>query len=233
MDVRTGYKISVRGDDMFPAASIIKLPVMSYLFYLADRQSLSLNERIKFLESDKCPEAGMLQWLKPTPLPLRRYCKLMISISDNTATRVLVKRLGKNNITSYVRKLGLSNTYVRDETALSEPPSSKVNITTANDIAKLLYRIERGIRYTAASRKEMISYMIDQKYRFGIPFPLPGGFICANKTGNLTNVLHDTAIVYTNRGSYILCVFTKGFKKDRNARFVINDVSKVVSEYYY
>jgi beta-lactamase class A len=157
---------------------------------------------------------------------------MMISLSDNTATRLLINRVGMKKINSYCRRIGLQSTRILDPTALAEPPKRNVNITTANDTVRLLHRIETRKGFSSSSRKDITSFMLNQKYRFGIPLVLPQGFVCANKTGNLEHVLHDSAIVYAPKGTYILCVFTKGFKQDRNARLVINDVSRIVAEYY-
>jgi len=156
----------------------------------------------------------------------------MISISDNTATYVLALMSGKENVNSYMRRIGLSNTRLLDETALVERPRPNYNRTTPNDIAYLLLRIQRGAGFSKASRADMIKFMRNQKYVFGIPRTLPKNFSCANKTGKLTNVLHDAAIVYSPRGSYVLCVFTQGFKNDTDARIVMNRVSRIVAEYY-
>ncbi|MFA5104944.1 MAG: serine hydrolase [Candidatus Margulisiibacteriota bacterium] len=233
IDLKTNYRVSVRGSKVFPAASIIKIPVMAYLFYASDHKLLNLGSRIRFLEADKLPGAGVLQWLRPNKYTMWSLCRLMISVSDNTATRLLVRRAGKANINSYCKKIGLKNTRILDETALVEMPRPTYNRTTPNDIANLLLRIQRGpASFSKSARKDMIGFMRNQKYIFGIPRVLPNGFFCANKTGNLTNVLHDSAIVYSKRGTYVLVVFTKGFKRDRDARLVINRVSSAVAGYY-
>jgi len=232
IDLRTGYKASVRGNKIFPAASIIKVPVMAYLFYASDKKLLDLGGQIHFTNADKLPGAGVLQWMQPNAYTMWNLCRLMISISDNTATRLLVRRAGKAKINAYCRKIGMRSTLLLDETALVEMPCRNYNRTTANDIALLLSRIQRGVGFSKYARADMLKFMRNQRYTFGIPKVLPRGFTCANKTGNLTNVLHDSAIVYSKRGTYVLVVFTKGFKRDRDARIVINRVSSAVASYY-
>ena len=231
-DMRTGYRLSVNGNSVFPAASIIKLPVMASIYSLADRGKIDLNQKIRFGDRDKLPGAGVLQWLRPTSYKLWNLCRMMISLSDNTATRLCVNRVGKANVNRYCKRIGLYRTCMLDETALAERPNLRINRTTPLDILKLLVRIEKGSGFSKASRKEMLSFMFNQKYRFGIPRVLPPNFRCANKTGNLERVLHDAAIVYSPRGTYVLCVFTKGFVRDRQARLVINEVSAAVSRHY-
>jgi beta-lactamase class A len=233
VDLGSGYRVSVNGTRSFPAASIIKLPAMAYTFYLSDRHLLNLNEKIKFRDRDKLPGAGILQWLRPSSYSISSLCRMMISLSDNTATRLVMNRVGKKKINQYCRKIGLNNTFILDETALVEPPSPRVNLTTPNDVAKLLARIENGSGFSASARKEMLSFMLNQKYVFGIPRALPRNFRVANKTGNLEHILHDAAIVYSPRGKYVLCVFTKNFKNDKRAnRLVIHKVSEIVASYY-
>ncbi len=231
-DLRTGRSVLVNGKKIFPAASIIKLPVMAYLYDLKDKGLIDLDERVFISDKDKLPGAGVLQYRGEGRYSVRNLCRLMISKSDNTATMALVKRLGRSRINSYSKKIGLRNTYLYDATALVEPPLSKVNMTTPYDMVKLLDRIERGVGFKNNSRSEMLSFMLEQKYRFGIPFVLPDGFVCANKTGCLEFILHDAAIVRSPKGTYVLCVFTKGFRRDRNARLVINEISKIVSDNY-
>ncbi len=231
-DIRTGRRISVNGSVVFPAASIIKLPVMAAIYSLADRGLLNLEKKVRFTNRDKLPGAGVLQWLQPNTYRLWNLCRLMISLSDNSATRLCVNTAGKKAINSYCSAIGLTSTRLLDETALAEAPRARINTTTALDTVKLLSRIQKGRGFSKASRKQMLSFMLDQKYRFGIPQMLPRGVKCANKTGNLERVLHDSAIVYTPRGSYALAVFTKGFKKDRDARLVINEVSAAVYRRY-
>ena len=232
IDLKTGYKCSVNGDKPFPAASIIKIPVMAALFDSIQKKKAFLSEKIYCSEKDKLPEAGQLQWLPAQYYTIKNLCSRMISQSDNTATRLIVRRLSKARINAYIRRIGLRNTIVRDETALSEMPNGNVNLATTNDIARILQRIELSKGFTKASRREMLSYMFAQKYVFGIPRALPPSFRCANKTGMHTYVLHDTAIVYSRRGNYVLCVFTKGFVSDKKAASVIRDVSKTVAAYY-
>lgn len=232
VDVKTGARVSVNGASVFPAASIIKIPIMAYLFHASDSKALTMGKRVRVDERYKQPGAGVIQHLKPNYYSLWNLCRYMISISDNTATYVLARMAGKNNVNSYVSSLGLKNTRLLDETALVERPKPNYNRTTPNDIAYLLTRIQRGTGFSRASRADMIKFMRNQKYVFGIPRALPKNFSCANKTGKLTNVLHDAAIVYSPRGSYVLCVFTQGFKNDTDARIVINRVSKMVAQYY-
>jgi len=232
IDIKSRKRISVNGNSVFPAASIIKIPIMAHLFYLYDKGLVQLDNKIFVKDSDKQCGAGVLQYLKPNNYSLYSLCKYMISISDNTATYVLSKFLGKSNINSYLKKIGLKNTLLLDETALIEKPNPNFNRTTPNEIANLLLKIQTGKGFSKYSRKQMLGFMKNQKYVFGIPKVLPRNFFCANKTGNLTNVLHDCAVVYSPRGDYVLCVFTEGFKKDREARFVINKVSKITASFY-
>ncbi|MEK7377117.1 MAG: serine hydrolase [Candidatus Margulisiibacteriota bacterium] len=231
-DMRTGYRLSVNGNSVFPAASIIKLPVMAFIYSLADNGKISLNQKIRFKDRDKLPGAGVLQWLRPTSYKLWNLCGMMISLSDNTATRLCVMRVGKTNINKYCKRIGLYRTRILDETALAEAPKVRINTTTPLDILMLLARIEKGSGFSSLSKQQMLSFMFDQKYRFGIPRVLPSNVRCANKTGNLKRVLHDAAVVYTPRGTYVLCVFTKGFVRDRQAKLAINDVSAAVYRYY-
>jgi beta-lactamase class A len=155
---------------------------------------------------------------------------MMIVLSDNTATRLLVNDLGLSTVNDYLSNAGLAQTAIVDPTMLNEPPSATLNKTTPRDMARLLAMICRSQGFSAQSKKEMISFLRNQRYRWGIWRGVPAGTVVADKTGNVEGVLNDAGIVYTKHGNYILSVFTEGFKKQRDARLVINQVSRAAYE---
>lgn len=231
LDPRTGASFDIRGDRPYPAASVIKMPVMAALYHMSDKGLVNLNAKIPVRKEDKLGGSGVLQWLKPHRETLWNLSRLMISISDNTATRLLVNLLGKENINEYCQVMGLYDTTLYDETALVEPPN-QCNLTSPVDMVQLVYLIKYGRKFSPDSTRNMLAAMRNQKYRWGIVKPLPKGVVVANKTGNLTGILNDVGLVTTKKGSYILCIMTKGFPKKRVARKLINQISLATYQYY-
>ena len=229
IDIKTGLKLSVNGKKKFAAASVAKVPVMATVYHLMESGKISISEKIKFREQDKIGGSGVLQWMRGnTEYTIRNLMRLMIVLSDNTATRLVIDRIGTSEINSYLTNIGLTNTVIVDDTCLNEPPNPKMNYTSADDLADLLYMIRASNSFMDVSKKDMITFMKAQRYRWGIWRGVPRGVIVADKTGNIEGVLNDAGIVYSKHGDYILSIFTQGFKKPKEARKLINKVSELV-----
>jgi beta-lactamase class A len=193
---------------------------------------LDLGGKIVFKESDKVGGSGVLQWMRPgKAYTLRNLCRLMIVLSDNTATRMLVDHIGQKRINNYLAGVGLPHTVVMDPTMLREPPASGINQTTPAEMAYLIVQIKEGHGFSKKSSAEMLSYMKNQRYRWGIWRGVAPGTMVADKTGNLERIFNDAGLVYTRSGNYVLSVFTQGLKK-RPARELINQISRIAYEEY-
>ncbi|HVN67138.1 MAG TPA: serine hydrolase, partial [Candidatus Sulfotelmatobacter sp.] len=226
LDLKSSREVSVNGNIAFPAASVAKVPVMAAAFHLADAGRLDLQKRIIFRESDKLEGAGVLRWMKGgQEYTLWNLMRLMITLSDNTATRLVVNSVGLPTIEAYIKESGLINTRVIDPTMLVEPPATNNNLVSPHDMARQLALIYNGRGFTKKSVKQMIAWLNYQRYRWGIWRGVPPGTYVADKTGELEGILNDAGIVYTKKGGYILSVFTWGFPKVRNARLLINEIS--------
>jgi beta-lactamase class A len=233
IDLKGTREVRVKGDDLFPAASVAKVPVMAAAYHLFDSGKLDLGQKILFIEGDKLGGSGVLQWMKGgQEYTLWNLIRLMIVLSDNTATKLVVDNVGLPAINDYLNGIGLKNTVIVDPTMLKEPPASDINRTTPLDLARLMVKIQKAEGFYPKSRKEMIAFMRNQRYRWGIWRGVPPGTVVANKTGNLEGVLNDVGIIYTKKGNYVLSIFTWGFKKQRQARLLINEISRVTYEEY-
>ena len=233
LDLKSSQEVSVNGDQPLPAASVAKVPVMCAAFHLADSGKLDLQRRLKFRESDKLEGAGVLRWMKAgQEYTLWNLVRLMITLSDNSATRLVVNTVGLPAIESYIKSSGLKQTRVIDPTMLVEPPALNNNLTSASDMARQLVLIHNCRGFSKTSAKQMIAWLNYQRYRWGIWRGVPPGTYVANKTGHLDGVLNDVGLVYTKKGTYALAVLTAGFKNNSHARQLINDISRTVYEEY-
>ena len=233
IDLKSSREVSVNGSQLFPAASVAKVPVMAAAFHLSDSGRLDLQQRIRFRESDKLEGAGVLRWMKAgQEYTLWNLLRLMITLSDNTATKLAIEAIGLPIINDYLQSIGLKNTRIVDPTMLVEPPAANNNLTTPNDMARMMVRIYGRQGFSKKSAKQMIAWMNYQRYRWGIWRGVPPGTYVANKTGNLEGILNDVGIVYTKKGNYVLSIFTWGFKRTRTARLLINEISRTVYKEY-
>lgn len=233
IDLKGTFEVEVNGRKEFPAASVIKVPVMAAAFRFQEKGIINLLSKVRYKESDRLEGSGVLRWMKAGGYyTLWNLTRLMIVLSDNTATKMVIDSLGMNKINDYLLSIGLSSTKITDSTMLMEPPDPNVNLTSPYDMAELMVKIYKSCGFNKDSSKQMISFLKNQRYRWGIWRGIGQGASVADKTGNLEGVLNDVGIIYTKRGDYVLSVFTYGFKKQKEARLMINEISRVVYEEY-
>lgn len=233
IDTNTGLGVQVNGTREFPAASVAKVAVMAAAYNLSYTGKLDLNQKVEYKECDRLGGSGVLQWMRcGTSYTLWNLIRLMIVLSDNSATKMVVDTIGMPQINGYLTSEALTKITITDPTMLVEPPSSEVNLTSPYDMAKLLSKIRNSQGFAPEDSKEMLKFMRNQKYRWGIWRGVPKGVVVADKTGNLEGILNDAGIVFTKKGEYVLSIFTWGAKKQREARLLINELSKITYEEY-
>ena len=233
-----GGTLDVAGDSVFHAASTMKLPVMIELFRSADRGALALDQEILLVNqfasaADGSPYAldagddsdSAAYALVGRRVPVRELVRRMIVRSSNLATNAVITLADPVRTTATARALGASRIEVRrgveDNVAFR---AGIINTTTAPDLAALLVALERG---RAASPARMSS-IAAQEHNGEIPAGLPPGTRVAHKTGSITGVLHDAAIVYpAGRPPYVLVVLTRGIPDEQVARRAIVDLARL------
>ncbi len=218
--LESGESIFLNADERFQTASVIKLPIMVEAFFQAKAGHLKLDETVTYNEADRVPGSGILQDLSPgTILKLVDAITLMIVLSDNLATNLVIERVGIENVNTRMVSLGLKNTKLFKKVFLpaKEPVSDEakrfgLGVTTPREMMLLLQRLARGELPDAASSERMIQILKKQRDRDQIPrylgqIDLGGKIEVANKSGALDVVRNDVGIVYTPRGRVALAVF--------------------------
>jgi beta-lactamase class A len=231
----------VRADERFHAASTMKVPVMIELFRQADAGRLSLDEPVTVvnefrslaggspfsLPPDSDSEAGLYQAVGQ-PRTYRELCELMITVSSNLATNNLVERLGVDRIRATVAALGAGGMDVRrgvEDTAAFRAGLN--NTTTARALLVLLEAIASGTAASPESCRQMMAILERQRFNDGIPAGLPPGTIVAHKTGSVTGIQHDAAVVLGDR-PYVLVVLVRGIDDEARGNALIADVARAV-----
>jgi beta-lactamase class A len=154
----------------------------------------------------------------------------MITRSSNLATNTLINLVGADAVTRTMRDLGANRIQVlrgvEDGKAFERGLN---NTTTARDLAIILRAIQDGTAASADATREMISVLLAQEFNDRIPAGLPPGIRVAHKTGDITAVAHDAAIVYPpDRAPYVLVVLTRGIKDGARSSKLIADISAMV-----
>lgn len=224
-DLQTGETCAWQAERPVVAASLIKLPILAEAFRQARDGLLDMNRRFAIRPEQKLPSCGALTYLHDgLEVTLRDLCVLMIILSDNTATNLLIDRLGMENVNRMIRDQGLTGTALRRKLFDSAASARGIeNSVTARDMGALLERMFQGKCVSSDADAKMLSILRDQRLNGKIPFFLHGVPI-AHKTGEDDGVTHDVGIVYAAH-PLILCFAAQRTDAPRFER-LIQDMSR-------
>lgn len=227
-------KLSFSGQKKFPAASLIKLPILAVAFKAVTERKISLSRIITIKRADISGGSGAIKAMRlPVKLRFSKLLELMITQSDNTATNKVISILGFDYINNGFKELGLHSTYLKRKMMdFSNRRKGIENYTTVNEIAYLLEKIYNKQLIGPKSSRLMLSLLKKQKIKDRIPRYLPNNISVAHKTGLERGVVHDAGIIFSPKGDYIICVLTKHVKNYRNAKKFIARISLLTYRMY-
>lgn len=233
-DVRGGLALDLRSDERFLSASVIKVAILVELMARVDEGDLNLGEKALLRDEDKVPGSGVLSMLhEGLEVTLEDLAHLMITVSDNTASNVLIDRLGTDRVNATLRRLGLRRSELgRKFYDFDARDRGVENWITAREMADLLVRIERRQVISPNACEKMLAIMRKQQFDDRIPALLPPDTPVANKTGSITGVCHDVGIIYSPAGPLALAVLTRDIPQEAVAEGGIRHIARVVYEYW-
>ncbi len=245
-DLETGDTIYINADSSFHAASTMKVPVMIELFRAFDAGRLRPDQKIVLGNEFKSIVDGSAYTLDAgsdsdslvytrirQEITILELIDRMIIRSSNLATNTVIELVGAANANATAHALGARNMRVLRGVEDSKAFQAGLNnTTTARDLAVLMEGLERGTAASPSSSRTMLDILRRQEFNAEIPAGLPQGTPVAHKTGFITGVLHDAAIVYPERRKpYVLVILTRGIPDRAAAREVMVDVSRLVYAY--
>ncbi|MDN4526873.1 serine hydrolase [Fictibacillus fluitans] len=228
-----GY-IGEKEEKVFPAASLIKLPIMIEAFRQREAGVLDLTKPLNIAQKDKVGGAGVINQLSPSAsLTVLDVLTLMITVSDNTAANIMIEKAGKEPINALLAELQCRQTVLQrklmDFQAIEE---GKNNYTSAKDAVHLLREIHHGKLLQNDSRKTMLNILRNQQFRHKLPGSMDEEVIMiANKTGELQGTEHDAAIAEYQGRAIIAAVLTKNLKNEADARHKLAEIGMVIQDY--
>ena len=228
-----------RADESFHAASTMKVAVMIELYHQVSEHKIKLTDTITIKNEFHSLVDGSPYALDPaddseTDLykavgdtrTLEQLCELMITVSSNLATNLLIEKLGVDNIRASVHALGADGMNVlrglEDAKAFDKGLN---NTTTARALLQLMEAIGRGQAVDEDSSRQMVSVLKRQSFNEDIPAGLPPGTPVAHKTGNITAIEHDAAIVFAPR-PFVLVILTRGFARPADAAALMAEITR-------
>lgn len=232
LDLTSGKRFGALEHSVFPTASTIKLAIVYELFKQAEEGRIKLDDRITLDRGKAVGGSGVLHDLGAPTLSVRDYATLMVMLSDNTATNVLIDLVGLSNVTARMQGLGLGATKLRRHMMdLEAARRGDENVSTPADIVRLLQMLQTGAGLAPASRDAAIALLEKTKVS-RLRLGLPPGIETADKPGELEGVRVDAGIVFAKNRPYILCVMTTYLKSEAEGERAIVDISRAVYEYF-
>lgn len=235
-DLEMDQMLLIDGHEVFPSASVIKVPIMVGIMSLANRGILRVSDLL-VVEPDS-PEAvkqrtqdgsGVLASLSIRhELTVEELCTLMIIVSDNVAANLLLDIAGMDAINQTLAEFGLTTTKVTDRLEdfdILESPLK--NPTTPYEMLCILEMIYQGL---VPFGHQIVEALKRQQFKSRLPLLLPDDVEVAHKTGSLQSTFHDSGIVYSPSGDYVLCVMATDISSKAMGQLLIAEVSRVVYE---
>jgi beta-lactamase class A len=220
---------------LFPAASLIKVPILIATFYRLRDGGLSLDEKLTITRRNRRGGSGSLKWRPDgTQLTLRDTLTHMINESDNTATSMVLERIGIGYVQQQFPRMGLLYTGIYEEgMSIKGGRVAHENYTTAREMEMLLEKIYRGEAVDKASSDVMMEILKKPKaVASRLQKGMPSGWEIAHKTGLLRQACHDSAIFFTPNGDYAITVLTGQNASYGQAKDFITKIAHVTFENY-
>jgi beta-lactamase class A len=214
-DLDGGARLSRRGDETFPTASLIKVAILVTVYDLVAQKKLSLDDRLTVLAIDKVPGSGQLQFLHDgAEITVHDAAWLMSTLSDNTATNLLLDRIIIRRVWDKMEALGLHHTKVHSKTflrnssvAMDSSVKYGLGVTTPNEMATLFELLARGRAVNPAADSAMLD-ILEHNEDNEMLQRLAGGVRAAHKTGATDAVRTECSLFYL-ASRVVACVLTK------------------------
>jgi beta-lactamase class A len=228
LDLDTGYATGFNAARSMPAASTIKLPVMVEVFEQLQTGRFDLQRRVTLEANDKDYGSGVLcDAPVGTTYSVTDLLEKMIDISDNTATNMLIRLVGRRNINRRMAELGLDRTHLAGDVRTDGWSIRQALRTSPADLVRLLSLMARGELIDQWSSNEMISILKADEINTLLPEPLPPQVAIAHKTGSLNDTLNDAGIVFAADSPYVIAVMTTELRSKELGRAFIHSVSRL------
>ena len=228
----TGSGLEINADELYPSASIIKIPIAFELIRLIDETSKTINpvtlsDKRVFTDEFRTLGSGDLQYTKSdVAYSLDYLANIMIANSDNSATNMILYEIGGlDSFNRSMRNLGLKKVSMGEWL----PDLDGKNKISAKEISKILYNIDNPNYINPKYKSILKEYLGNTKNIHLIKEKLPKDVMVLHKTGDIASMLGDSGIVYTNNGrKYIVTILTKRPANDYSAKTLIQDASLLI-----
>jgi beta-lactamase class A len=231
VEIDTGEYSELGSDRVLPAASTIKLPILIALFQDVDAKKIKLTEQLTITDRTIAGGSGDLRNKKPgSQVSVLVTATKMMKISDNTATNLLIDRLGgKAALNQRFRQWGLKSTTINQPL----PDLAGTNTTTAKELTRSILAIQRGKIVSDPSRAQILDMMSNTLRNTMLPKGLGAGAKIAHKTGDIGTLVADVGSIESPSGkNYLAAVFVNRPHNSPAGPELIRQMSKIVYDYF-
>ena len=229
-NIDTGERLALRADETFPTASLIKVPVLVTLFDLVEKGEIALDDRMIVLKVDKVPGSGQLQFFHDgVEITVRDAAWFMTTISDNTATNLLLDKIAIRRVWQKMEALGLSHTKVHSKTfmrntsvAMDSSVKYGLGVTTPNEMARLFELLAEGKAVSPRADSTMLDILARNEDN-GLMQRFVEGVSAPRKTG-ATDAVRTECALFRLQSRVVACAMTK---ENQDQRWVIDNEAQV------
>jgi beta-lactamase class A len=224
--LQTDEAIKLNEQIQLKAASIIKIPILCEFYHQIRQNKIDIKNWTKISEENRVKGSGVLNLLnQKTEYSVCDLARLMIIISDNSATNEIIDMIGWENVEIYMKKLSLNGITLRHKMMITAGRGE--NLITAEDIGSLLEKIYRN---TIEGSSEMMDILKEQQMREYLPKLLPKNVLIAHKTGVLADSLHDAGIVFA-KNPFLFIFLSEEQKNREETGKILSQCAKLCYDY--
>jgi len=234
LDLTDGRTMLLHADEIFPQASSIKITVLAELYRQAQSGKLKLTDIYTVDKADLVQDSDIMGGLTPgvTRITLRDLATMMVAVSDNAATNVLIDRVGLENVGIMLNSMGLKNTRLRRKMMdVKAAKEGRENVSTPREMMALLEAIYRGKIVNPDLTKDLIAMLATHKDS-AIRKAIPDTVVSADKPGELEAVRADSGIVFAQNRPFVICLMTTYLKREADGEAAIRTIAAAAYDYF-
>jgi beta-lactamase class A len=222
-DLNSDTAMFINEEELFSAASIIKVPIMMEAYLQADQGKITLDDMLTLNSADIVGGCGVLQGMHPgLQLTVRDTIVLMITVSDNTATNMMIDLLGLDSINRLMQDLGVTGSILRRK--LMMPELARQGIKNELNI------LAKGHFIGESVCTDMLGILKLQQLNHKIPLLLPAAVTIAHKTGEDDGITHNAGILYYKEKSLSMCVLSQKVPDTVKGHYAIASIARAAYE---
>lgn len=233
-DLSSGQTFFLNENEIFPQASSIKIAILFEVLKKAEENRLKLDEFLDLKPESKVGGGLILNYLGNPSLKISIHdlCVLMIALSDNTATNLLIERVGMEAVNERLHSLGLKQTRLRRKMMdLKAAEEGRENISTPREMLTLLERVWQG-KVLGTDYRQLFFDLLSLPKDSPLQQAVPEGVTVADKPGELEAVRCDSGLVFLKKRPYIICVMTTYLAPSEDGNAVIRKVGQIVYQHF-